>query len=101
MEQNRLIVTGQLLEVRNPRVSPAGVPHIELVLEHRSRQLEAGQAREARLNLVVKLCGESWLPVVASLSPGQRVQVEGFLANASYRDAERPVLHAQTLAIKD
>lgn len=101
MEQNQLHLTGVILDLRDTRVSPAGVPHIELLVEHRSRQLEAGLMREARLKIAVRLSGEQWLPMASCLSPGQKVKVSGFLANASHRDTERLVLHAQALEIID
>lgn len=101
MEQNRLLLTGQILEIRNARISPAGVPQFEIVIEHRSRQMLSGKPREARLKMVVRMSGEAWSAVVATLAQGSRVRIEGFLANASHLDAEKQVLHAQALEITD
>lgn len=101
MEQNRLRITGQVVTIHPVRVSPAGVPHFELVLEHRSRQQEAGHWREARVRLKVMLSGEAWRALVATLAPGQRVIVEGFLAQASHRDPDSLALQAQTLERQD
>jgi len=100
MEHNTLRLSG-LLEKQLPvRVSPAGVPHQDLLLSHRSLQREAGLPREARATIAVHLAGDL-VKQASALKPGDRVLVEGFLAMASHRDTERLVLHAQTLNTQD
>lgn len=100
MEQNTLQITGILEKQYQPRVSPAGVAHQDFLLQHRSRQWEAGSAREARLVLTVHCAGEL-VQQLQGLQLGDRVVVTGFLAMASYRDTEKVVLHAQTLDRQD
>ena len=100
MEQNTLQITGILKKQYPPRVSPAGVAHQDFLLQHRSRQREAGSAREARLVLTVHCAGEL-VQQLQTLQLGDRVAVTGFLAMASYRDTEKVVLHAQTLDRQD
>lgn len=100
MEQNTLRISGILEKQFPPRVSPAGVAHQDILLQHRSRQLEAGVMREARLVLTVHLAGEL-VGQARDLGPGDRIVVSGFLAPASYRESEKLVLHAQTLNRQD
>lgn len=100
MEQNSLQISGILEKQYPPRVSPAGVAHQDFLLQHRSRQREAGSAREARLVLTVHCAGEL-VQQLQALQLGDRVLVTGFLALASYRDTEKVVLHAQTLDRQD
>jgi len=100
VEQNTLRISGVLDKQYPPRVSPAGVAHQDILIVHRSRQLEAGAAREVRLTLIVHLAGEL-VNRARVLNPGDRIVVSGFLAPASYRESEKLVLHAQTLDRQD
>lgn len=100
MEQNTLRISGVLEKQYPPRVSPAGVAHQDILVTHRSRQLEDGMAREVRLELVVHLAG-GLVKQARALVPGDRIVISGFLAPASYREPERLVLHAQALTTQD
>ncbi|MCE1644769.1 primosomal replication protein N, partial [Enterobacter hormaechei] len=42
MTTNRLVLSGTVCKVPIRKVSPAGIPHCQFVLEHRSQQQEAG-----------------------------------------------------------
>lgn len=98
MEANHLHLTGQVVETGRVRVSPAGVPQVRFVIEHRSRQEEAGGAREARLRMYVKVAGEPLASMAAALEPGERVDVEGFLSRAGFRASEAQlVLNARRI----
>lgn len=100
MEQNTLRISGVLEKQYPPRVSPAGVAHQDILVAHRSRQLEAGSAREVRLTLTVHLAGEL-VDQARGFGPGDRIVVSGFLAPASYRESDKLVLHAQMLHRQD
>lgn len=100
MEQNTLRISGVLEKQYPPRVSPAGVAHQDVLVRHRSRQLEDGMAREVNLGIVVHLAG-SLVDQARALRPGDRIVISGFLAPASYREPEKLVLHAQALTTQD
>ena len=100
MEQNTLRLSGMLEKQFPPRRSPAGVAHQDVLVAHRSRQLEAGASREVRLTLTVHLAG-ALVEQARDLVPGDRIVISGFLAPASYRDSDKLVLHAQTLDRQD
>jgi primosomal replication protein N len=65
------------------------------MLQHRSRQEEAGQPREVFCRLLTELRGEL-VEKVQPLQVNDRIEVSGFLARASYKDdtGTRLVLHA-------
>ncbi|HET8730793.1 MAG TPA: primosomal replication protein N [Moraxellaceae bacterium] len=97
MEQNAVRITGLVKEVKAPRTSPAGVVHHELILEHRSRQNLDGAPREIRADVIVKVTGRALGAVVANLQPGDRIKVDGLLAQASHRDSQQLLIHAQAI----
>ena len=98
MEINQLVLSGTVTETFGLRYTPAGVPHCSFMLEHRSRQEEAGVAREVLARIKVEARGE-----VAAQCEGvdvsDRITVQGFLSRKSYKDtaATQLVLHAQQL----
>jgi len=100
VEQNALRISGVLEKQYPPRVSPAGVAHQDLLVRHRSRQLEDGMAREVSLGLVVHLAS-GLVDQARALRPGDRSVISGFLASAGHREPEKPVPHAQTLPTQD
>jgi primosomal replication protein N len=102
VEKNQVVITGVVIEVESQRVSPGGVAHQRIMLQHRSRQEEAGQPREVFCRLLTELRGE----LVARAQPLQvndRIEVSGFLARASYKDdtGTRLVLHATDIRKND
>ncbi|MES2919093.1 MAG: primosomal replication protein N [Pseudomonadota bacterium] len=97
MEQNTVRITGLVKDIKPARTSPAGVVHHELVLEHRSRQELDGMPREVRADVIVKITGKALARLVASLQPGDRIRVEGLLAQASHRDSQQLLIHAQAI----
>lgn len=68
------------------------------MLDHRSRQSEAGLQREAVLRLPVVASGDGLSAVVQRLETGSGISVTGFLARSSHRDGENRIsLHAQDI----
>ena len=97
MELNAVRITGLVKELKAPRTSPAGVVHRELILEHRSVQTLDGQLREVRALVTVKVTGDGLAQQVAGLVPGNRITVGGMLAQASHRDTQQLLIHAQAI----
>lgn len=94
-ETNRLVITGTVVEIGSRRVSPAGIPQQRFILEHRSRQVEAGIPREARCRIDVKVAGEDMTGLLKTLGVGQQVEVEGFLTRSGFKGSEASiVVHA-------
>jgi primosomal replication protein N len=97
MEQNAVRITGLVKEVKASRASPAGIVHRELILEHRSLQMLDGKPREVRAEVIVKITGEQMGGQADGLRPGNRIRVEGLLAQASHRDTQQLLIHAQAI----
>ncbi len=97
MELNAVRISGLVRELKAQRNSPAGVVHRELILEHRSRQMLAGQQREVRAVVIVKITGAQMAGQVEGFQPGDRITVNGLLALASHHDTQQLLIHAQAI----
>jgi primosomal replication protein N len=79
---NRLVISGDLIQVDPLRYSPAGVPIAEAVIHHRSSQAVATQTREVECELTVQASG-SLATRLAQQTTGTRVELEGVLNRRS------------------
>lgn len=95
MTENLLVLDAQLVELNPLRMTPAGVPVVECLLAHRSRQWEAGVEREVSCEVKAVAVGEV-ARMVAVASPGVLVRVSGFIAARSLK-SRTPVLHVNTV----
>lgn len=92
-------MTGVVVKKMLQRRSPAGLPIARFVLDHRSRQFEAGLERDAQFRIVVMACGELLAAQATQLIPGTLVDVGGFISRSDNRSGEaRLVLHADHIA---
>lgn len=95
MQDNQLVLSGQIARISKTRYSPAGVPITRLVLEHRSTQLEAGHPRIAHCRITVLICGADMHRQLHELQVDLEIRVSGFISRANNRQGEaRLVLHA-------
>ena len=100
MEINYLELTGTVLEVSPLRYSPTNIPHRRWLLEHRSKQLEAGRLRQIICQIAVQFSGEVFAEICDPVRPGARVSVQGFLARTSHKSLPTQlVFHGQTVKI--
>ena len=91
MKRNQVVIDGRLLKRATLRHTPAGIPVIDLVIDHKSIQTEAGGQREARCEVEAVAIGE--LAVRLSTQKlNQPLQIKGFLTQHSIED-RRLVLH--------
>ena len=91
MKRNQVVIDGRLLKRATLRHTPAGIPVIDLVIDHKSIQTEAGGQREARCEVEAVAIGE--LAVRLSTQKlNQPLQIKGFLTQHSIKD-RRLVLH--------
>jgi primosomal replication protein N len=89
---NHVVLTACLAEVKPLRYTPAGLPALDMVLEHESSLEQAGQTRQ--IKLVVKAIAFGSLAERIQQQPvGSRWQFSGFLA--SPRLGKNPALHIQ------
>ncbi len=92
---NSITVSGQLVERKVLRYTPAGVPVSEGRLQHQSSQVENGAPRLVEFEIAVVALGENarWLEAAPL---GGALTLTGFLA-ARGRNSRTPVLHVNTL----
>jgi len=89
---NSLVITASITEAQALRFTPAGVPALNLVLDHASEAEEAGGKRQVATSLKAMAFG-SVAERLARQAIGSHWRFEGFLANASR--SKSLVLHVQ------
>ena len=93
--QNRLELSGRLLELGKLRHTPAGVAALEFKLTHESEQDEAGGRRQVHAEIGA-IAFEAQARLLAGRPLGSPVRVQGFLSAKSKR-AKRLVLHVTNI----
>ena len=92
--ENHEAIKACIAEAQALRFTPAGVPAIELRLEHSSQQQEAGQMRD--VNAVMKAVAFGAMAERLARQPiGSLWRFTGFLATP--RNGKHPVLHVQDI----
>jgi primosomal replication protein N len=76
---NRLVLTASLVEISTMRYTPAGLPAIDVLLEHVSHLEEAGLERVVKATLKTRALGDL-AKTISALPLGSERQFEGFLA---------------------
>ncbi len=107
LEQNQFVISGQVLKLGNERFSPSGIPHYKIMIEHRSKQWEAGSGRLAACRVMVQFSGESLVSQARQIELGEKIVVKGFLSvplKTLQSDVPSelrfdPILHAQHIEI--
>jgi primosomal replication protein N len=89
---NQLLLTAVVAELGALRFTPAGLPAIDLRLEHESKISEAGQVRQVKAALKAVAFGTT-AERLASQALGSLWQFQGFLATPG--NGKHPVLHIQ------
>jgi primosomal replication protein N len=81
------------------RFTPAGVPVVECVIEHRSEQVEAGNPWRVECEIPAVALGDAarW---IQDVSPGMPVRLTGFLAARS-KNSKQPRLHVTTIEFEE
>lgn len=95
MSDNRVVLAVWFAELKPLRISPAGVPVLECLIAHESRQMEGGVERTVSCEMRAVVVGELAKVVVAA-PPGAKAKVEGFLAARGLKN-RTPVLHLNTV----
>ena len=95
MSVNEVVLDGTAYDLRDLRVTPAGIPVIEFCLRHSSLQTEAGHNRRVELELPAIAFG-SLAQRLARDRPKRPIVARGFLARRSLRSMQ-VVLHARDI----
>ncbi len=89
---NRLVLSACIAEASPLRYTPAGLPALDLRLEHESELTEAGSQRQVKAALKAVAFGPM-AETLARQPVGSQWRFTGFLANP--RNGKHPVLHIQ------
>ncbi|MBU3651270.1 MAG: primosomal replication protein N [Limnohabitans sp.] len=89
---NHLVLTARITETESLRYTPAGLPALDMQLEHASQVDEAGQTRRTELRLRALALG-SLAEQLMRLPLGSEAQFSGFLTTP--RNGKRPIFHLQ------
>jgi primosomal replication protein N len=90
---NQVALGARIAEISALRHTPAGVPAIDLVLEHESQQVEAGQPRQVKMAVKAVAFG-AVAEALKAQALGTVWRFNGFLA--APRGGKHPVLHIQS-----
>ena len=96
---NQLQIIATVLECQPLRYTPAGLPVLEMVLEHESKVVEAGRPRHVQLTIPAIAMGDL-ARMLAGTSMGTALRIEGFLASTR-KGSSRLRLHLQQAAPTD
>jgi primosomal replication protein N len=92
---NQLRLTASVVQVQNLRYTPAGIPAINLVLEHESVVTELDTPRTVKLQLRAVAFG-AMAETMARQGLSMQAEFEGFLGNA--RNGKGVVFHIQAFS---
>ena len=90
---NQLLLAARIAEMSALRHTPAGIPAIDVLLEHESEQTEAGSNRKVAMAMKAVAFGAT-AEALAAQQMGSQWRFSGFLAAA--RGGKHPVLHIQS-----
>ena len=90
---NQLALDASIAQANVLRYTPAGLPALDLLLQHESQAQEAGQDRQVKVELKAVAFG-ALAETLARQPIGSNWTFTGFLASA--RNGKHPVLHIQS-----
>ena len=97
LQENCLVLTGQVVKLPKESTSPAGIHHCQFSIDHKSNQNEAGMNRQAFVRIQVVATGEL-SHLTRELIVGSNVKVMGFINRHESRNGNPLlVLHAQQI----
>ena len=90
---NQTILSARIAEAKPLRYTPAGLPALDLTLEHASELAEAGLQREVKVEIRAVAFGTD-AETLARQAIGSALRFSGFLA--APRHGKHPILHIQS-----
>ena len=90
---NQTILSARIAEAAALRYTPAGLPALDLRLEHESETLEAGLKRQVKVEIKAVAFGTD-AETLSRQAIGSGFRFTGFLA--APRHGKHPVLHIQS-----
>lgn len=90
---NRVQITAAVIECQPLRYTPAGLPVLEMLLQHESEVVEAGRPRKVEMTVQAVAMGDL-ARMLAGKAMGNAWRMEGFLA-PTRKGSNRLRLHLQ------
>ena len=90
---NQLVLSACIAEASALRYTPAGLPALDLRLEHESETTEAGSRRQVKVEVRAVAFGTD-AETLSRQAIGSAFRFTGFLA--AFRHGKHPVLHIQS-----
>jgi primosomal replication protein N len=90
---NQTILSARIAQAKALRYTPAGLPALDLTLEHESEALEAGSRRQVKVEIRAVAFGTD-AETLSRQAIGSAFRFSGFLA--AFRNGKHPVLHIQS-----
>lgn len=91
---NSVALQARVAEISAQRYTPAGIPALDLQLEHESEQIEAGSSRKTKLHIRAVALGPT-AETLAKLTIGKEAKFKGFLASS--KNGKGTVLHITSI----
>ncbi|AIL32532.1 primosomal replication protein N [Basilea psittacipulmonis] len=95
---NQYILEAVISELDVLRFTPAGIPIQDLVLEHSSEVIEAGQPRKVQVTLRARAVGQLAYELEKRV-PGDTVEIKGFIAQGR-KDTFQICFHIQAWRLR-
>jgi primosomal replication protein N len=92
---NNLVLDAEVMQIAELRYTPAGLPLLSIVLQHRSQQVEAGMKRKVDCEVNAVLLGDIASSQLVEI--GAQIKVSGFLAKRSLKSTQL-VMHINHIA---
>lgn len=99
MSRNQVVLTGKLIERKELRHTPAGLPALNFRIGHASEQVEAGRPRSVSLEIEGVALGKIAEQLNSAAIDGE-YRFEGFLALRN-RLSRQPVLHLNRFELNE
>ncbi|HEX7890259.1 MAG TPA: primosomal replication protein N [Ramlibacter sp.] len=90
---NQTLLSARIAEAKPLRYTPAGLPALDLRLEHESETVEAGTRRQVKVEIRAVAFGTD-AETLSRQAIGSSFRFTGFLA--AFRHGKHPVLHIQS-----
>ena len=87
---NRLLLSARLVERQALRYTPAGLPALDLLLQHESEVVHEGQRRKVSVEMKARAIGEV-VKAAAALAIGEHADFAGFVG--AMRNGRGVVFH--------
>jgi primosomal replication protein N len=99
LDCNRVVLVGTLIERKELRHTPAGMPAIDARIAHASEQVEAGAVRQVNLEMDAVALGNV-AERLNKAATGRSYRFEGFLAQRS-RLSRQLILHLNQFELSE